>query len=88
MELAKHKEFSIATDVQVYFCDPRSPWQRGTNENTNRLLRQYFPEGTNLSGFSQTDLNKIALRLNQRPRKTLGFKTPADAFYSDVVLIG
>ena len=88
MELAKHKEFSIATDVQVYFCDPRSPWQRGTNENTNRLLRQYFPEGTNLSGFSQTDLNKIALRLNQRPRKTLGFRTPADAFYSDVALTG
>ena len=78
MEMADHKKFTIATDVNVYFCDPQSPWQRGTNENTNRLLRQYFPKGTNLSGYSQSDLNKIALRLNQRPRKTLGFHTPAD----------
>ena len=78
MEMAEHKRFTIATDVKVYFCDPQSPWQRGTNENTNRLLRQYFPKGTNLSGYSQSDLNKIALRLNQRPRKTLGFQTPAD----------
>ena len=68
----------VATDVQVYFCDPRSPWQRGSNENTNGLLRQYFPDGTDLSGYSQSYLNKIALRLNQRPRKTLGFETPAD----------
>jgi IS30 family transposase len=77
-EMAAHKTFTVATDVQVYFCDPRSPWQRGSNENTNGLLRQYFPKGTDLSQFSQGYLNKIALRLNQRPRKTLGFDTPAD----------
>ena len=77
-EMAAHKAFTVATDVQVYFCDPRSPWQRGSNENTNGLLRQYFPKGTDLSFFSQTHLNKIALRLNQRPRKTLGFESPAD----------
>jgi len=82
MEMANHKNFTIATDVQVYFCDPQSPWQRGTNENTNRLLRQYFPKGTNLSGYSQSDLNKIALRLNQRPRKTLGFQAPADKLHA------
>ena len=77
-EMADHKSFTIATKVQVYFCDPRSPWQRGSNENTNGLLRQYFPKGTDLSQFSQAYLNKIALRLNQRPRETLGFETPAD----------
>ena len=77
-ELAHHKQFSVATDVAVYFCDPQSPWQRGTNENTNRLLRQYFPRGADLAGHSQSDLNKIARRLNTRPRKTLGFDTPAD----------
>ena len=77
-EMADHKSFTIATNVKVYFCDPRSPWQRGSNENTNGLLRQYFPRGTDLSRFSQAYLNKIALRLNQRPRKTLGFKSPAD----------
>jgi IS30 family transposase len=77
-EMADHKNFTIATNVRVYFCDPRSPWQRGSNENTNGLLRQYFPKGTDLSGYSQSYLNKIALRLNQRPRKTLGFETPAD----------
>jgi IS30 family transposase len=77
-EMAAHKSFTVATNVQVYFCDPRSPWQRGTNENTNGLLRQYFPKGTDLSFFSQAYLNRIALRLNQRPRKTLGFETPAD----------
>jgi len=77
-EMAAHKSFTVATNVRVYFCDPRSPWQRGTNENTNGLLRQYFPKGTDLSSFSQTHLNRIALRLNQRPRKTLGFETPAD----------
>ena len=77
-EMADHKNFTIATDVKVYFCDPRSPWQRGSNENTNGLLRQYFPKGTDLSGYSQSYLNKIALRLNQRPRKTLGFASPAD----------
>jgi IS30 family transposase len=77
-EMAEHKNFTVATNVQVYFCDPRSPWQRGSNENTNGLLRQYFPKGTDLSGYSQAYLNRIALRLNQRPRKTLGFETPAD----------
>lgn len=77
-EMAAHRDFTIATHVQVYFCDPRSPWQRGSNENTNGLLRQYFPKGTDLSQFSQAHLNKIALLLNQRPRKTLGFETPAD----------
>jgi transposase, IS30 family len=77
-ELAGHKSFTLATQVQVYFCDPRSPWQRGSNENTNGLLRQYFLKGTDLSQFSQAYLNKIAKRLNQRPRETLGFDTPAD----------
>src|SRR3984957_2406404 len=77
-EMSGHKRFTVATNVQVYFCDPRSPWQRGSNENTNGLLRQYFPRGTDLSRFSQTYLNAIALRLNQRPRKTLGFENPAD----------
>jgi IS30 family transposase len=81
-EMADHKNFTIATDVRVYFCDPHSPWQRGSNENTNGLLRQYFPKGTDLSGYSQSYLNKIALRLNQRPRKTLGFETPADKLRS------
>jgi IS30 family transposase len=77
-ELAHHRALSIATGVQVYFCDPQSPWQRGTNENTNGLLRQYFPTGTDLSDFSQRQLDAIALRLNTRPRKTLGYRTPAD----------
>jgi len=77
-EMADHKAFTVATDVKVYFCDPRSPWQRGSNENTNGLLRQYFPKGKDLSGHSQAYLNKIALRLNQRPRETLGFECPAD----------
>jgi len=84
LEMAKHKSFTVDTKVQVYFCDPQSPWQRGTNENTNGLLRQYFPKKTDLSGYSQADLNKIALRLNQRPRKTLGFETPASKLQASV----
>lgn len=78
MEMANHQDFTVATDVSVYFCDPKSPWQRGSNENTNGLLRQYFPDGTDLSIHSQAQLNKIAKRLNQRPRQTLQFMTPAE----------
>jgi IS30 family transposase len=84
LEMAKHKDFTVATDVQVYFCDPQSPWQRGTNENTNLLLRQYFPRGTDLSAHSQAQLDQVALRLNQRPRKTLGFETPASKLQASV----
>jgi IS30 family transposase len=84
LEMAKHKDFTVATDVQVYFCDPQSPWQRGTNENTNLLLRQYFPRGTDLSVHSQAQLDRVALRLNQRPRKTLGFQTPASKLQASV----
>ncbi len=79
-EMAGHAQFSIDSGVDVYFCDPHSPWQRGSNENTNGLLRQYFPKGTDLSGYTQADLNTIADKLNQRPRKTLGWMSPSQAF--------
>ena len=87
-ELAAHKDFTVSTDVAVYFCDPHSPWQRGSNENTNGLLRQYFPDGTDLSSLSQTELNRVARQLNERPRKTLGFRTPADTLYAGVATTG
>ncbi len=84
LEMARHKEFTVATHVQVYFCDPQSPWQRGTNENTNLLLRQYFPRGTDLAPIIQAQLDQVSLRLNQRPRKTLGFQTPASKLQASV----
>ena len=84
--MAKHKDFTVATDVKVYFCDPQSPWQRGSNENTNGLLRQYFPKKADFSDYAQSDLDKVALRLNQRPRKTLGFQTPASTLQQSVAL--
>jgi IS30 family transposase len=84
LEMAQHKSFTTATDVQVYFCDPQSPWQRGSNENTNGLLRQYLPKTADLSTFSQSELDQIALRLNTRPRQTLGFRTPADKLQASV----
>ena len=84
LEMAQHKSFTMATDVQVYFCDPQSPWQRGSNENTNGLVRQYLPKNAVLSCYSQSELDEIALRLNQRPRKTLGFQTPADKLQASV----
>ena len=88
LEMAKHKSFTVDTKVKVYFCDPQSPWQRGSNENTNGLLRQYFPKKTDLSVYSQVHLNKIALRLNQRPRETLGFQTPASKLQASVASTG
>ena len=86
LEMAQHKSFTVDTEVKVYFCDPQSPWQRGSNENTNGLLRQYFPKRTDLSVYSQEELAEVALKLNQRPRKTLGFKTPADTLQASVAL--
>jgi IS30 family transposase len=87
-EMADHKRFTLATDVQVYFCDPRSPWQRGSNENTNGLLRQYMPKGIDVSSYSQAKLNAVARQLNERPRKTLGYQTPAEMFSHTVALTG
>ena len=87
-ELADHRRFSLATDIDVYFCDPQIPWQRGSNENTNGLLRQYFPKGTDLSVFSQVELNKVARQLNERLRKTLEFETPAERFSVGVASTG
>ena len=87
-EMAEHKRFSLATDVKVYFCDPQQPWQRGSNENTNGLLRQYFPKGMDLSGINQIRLNAVARRLNERPRETLRFETPAERFAQCVASTG
>lgn len=83
-EMANHRQFSLATDIAVYFCDPKSPWQRGSNENTNRLLRQYLPKGMDLSRYRQAQLNKVARQLNERPRKTLDYETPAARFQACV----
>ena len=88
VEMADHKRFTLATDIKVYFCDPQNPWQRGTNENTNGLLRQYFPKGMDLSAFSQAKLNAVARRLNERPRKTLNYETPAERYRLSVASIG
>ena len=87
-EMADHRRFTLATDIQVYFCDPQHPWQRGTNENTNGLLRQYFPKGIDLSAVSQAKLNAVARQLNERPRKTLGYETPAERYRQSVASTG
>jgi transposase, IS30 family len=87
-EMADHKRFTLATNIDVYFCDPQNPWQRGSNENTNGLLRQYFPKGIDLSSYSQAKLNAVARRLNERPRKTLNYETPAERFNACVASTG
>jgi IS30 family transposase len=87
-EMADHKRFTLTTDIKVYFCDPQNPWQRGTNENTNGLLRQYFPKGTDISAYSQAKLNAVARKLNERPRKTLNYQTPAEQYRQSVASVG
>lgn len=85
-ELADHRRFTLATDIQVHFCDPQSPWQRGSNENTNGLLRQYFPKGIDVPGFTQVQLDEVARRLNERPPETLNFETPIERYRQAVAL--
>jgi IS30 family transposase len=87
-EMAEHKRFTLATDIDVYFCDPHCPWQRGSNENTNGLLRQYFPKGMDISTYTQAQLNAVARKLNERPRKTLNYRTPAEQFSQLVASTG